>query len=524
MARLTVEEDNHGDLVQSSPRWGDRNEDRKSYLYFKKFKMQFYTMDTVNSDTLLVDTLNGVKMLAVRVVGACLAEVKKAAIRQIQNVNASILDSDVLWVLTVPAIWKQGAKRLMRDASVLGGLITTPNSASLMLALEPEAASMVCMREKGRETLKKGDIYIVADCGGGTIDVTVHEVSDDLGLKVKERIAASGGDWGSTAIDRAFWSMLDEIFGAAEKEASRKCAPRKWHKIEREWELSKCSFRGKIDVFTSIPEGPLTANLESKIETYNDIHETELGIEEDGIFMTAGDFRSLCYPTIDKTMSHIQTTLDRCPQASMLFVVGNFAQSYLLQEAFKAKFSSRMEVVVPSDPGVSVVMGAVVIGNAPQIIEERVASSAYGIAKAVPFIPGVHPESHKVPGETNWRCDNIADWFVEFGEKVPHGMAITRKYFPQMKSQRTVSFKIYEGLAEGILYMTDERARLLGKVRSAKVESEILWKEGFVYLTKLHNDESKRVTFTLLFGHSEIMAKVVDPYGGVKEATIEYRT
>ena len=45
-------------------------------------------------------------------------------------------------------------------------------------------------------TLDRGTRYIVVDCGGGTVDITVHELDNKLGT-LKELYKASGGPYGS---------------------------------------------------------------------------------------------------------------------------------------------------------------------------------------------------------------------------------------------------------------------------------------------------------------------------------------
>ena len=45
--------------------------------------------------------------------------------------------------------------------------------------------------------------YMVVDCGGGTVDITVHEMSKEGG-KLKELLKATGGPFGSTSVDDAF--------------------------------------------------------------------------------------------------------------------------------------------------------------------------------------------------------------------------------------------------------------------------------------------------------------------------------
>ena len=40
--------------------------------------------------------------------------------------------------------------------------------------------------------------YIILDCGGGTVDITVHEMNSETGL-IHELRAASGGPYGASS-------------------------------------------------------------------------------------------------------------------------------------------------------------------------------------------------------------------------------------------------------------------------------------------------------------------------------------
>jgi hypothetical protein len=46
---------------------------------------------------------------------------------------------------------------------------------------------------------------------GGTVDITVHEVTDNGNLK--ELHKASGGAWGGTKVDETFEEFLSSIVG-----------------------------------------------------------------------------------------------------------------------------------------------------------------------------------------------------------------------------------------------------------------------------------------------------------------------
>ena len=41
--------------------------------------------------------------------------------------------------------------------------------------------------------------YMVVDCGGGTVDITVHELNDNCGT-LRELHKATGGPWGSVGM------------------------------------------------------------------------------------------------------------------------------------------------------------------------------------------------------------------------------------------------------------------------------------------------------------------------------------
>ena len=51
-------------------------------------------------------------------------------------------------MITVPAIWRQEAKQFMREAAYQAGIASRESPAQLVIALEPEAASVYCRKLK----------------------------------------------------------------------------------------------------------------------------------------------------------------------------------------------------------------------------------------------------------------------------------------------------------------------------------------------------------------------------------------
>ena len=90
-----------------------------------------------------------------------------------------MVKAKIRWVLTVPALWSEEHKQFMRKSAVQAGIVDALSSPNLLLCLEPEGASIQC-REDAEETVRnqivKGSTVMVLDCGGGTVDITVHKL------------------------------------------------------------------------------------------------------------------------------------------------------------------------------------------------------------------------------------------------------------------------------------------------------------------------------------------------------------
>uniref|UniRef100_A0A671E9S3 Heat shock 70 kDa protein 12A n=1 Tax=Rhinolophus ferrumequinum TaxID=59479 RepID=A0A671E9S3_RHIFE len=238
----------------------DPNE-AKQWLYLEKFKMKLHTTGDLTMDTDLT-AANGKKVKALEIFVYALQYFKEQALKELSDQAGSEFEnSDVRWVITVPAIWKQPAKQFMRQAAYQAGLASPENSEQLIIALEPEAASIYCRKlrlyqmielskaavngysssdtvgagfaqakehiRRNRQSrtflvenvigeiwseLEEGDKYVVVDSGGGTVDLTVHQIRLPEG-HLKELYKATGGPYGSLGVDYEFEKLLCKIFG-----------------------------------------------------------------------------------------------------------------------------------------------------------------------------------------------------------------------------------------------------------------------------------------------------------------------
>lgn len=117
-----------------------------------------------------------------------------AAAWKFENPQEPLSDAEV--VLTVPASFDAVARDLTAEAARSAGL------SKVTLLEEPQAAFYAWLESSGddwREQVKKGDLVLVCDVGGGTTDLTLIEVHEEDGDLELERVAVGqhillGGD------------------------------------------------------------------------------------------------------------------------------------------------------------------------------------------------------------------------------------------------------------------------------------------------------------------------------------------
>ena len=129
----------------------------------------------------------------------------------------------------------------MRKAAKVAGINDFESTNRLQLVIEPEAACVACEQENAN--LKKGDTFMVLDCGGGTVDITMHRVAKkEPSLKLEEIAPPSGGPFGSTYVDLEFEKFLKDLVG---EDAFGRFKPSgEWVALMRTWEGVKMGFDG----------------------------------------------------------------------------------------------------------------------------------------------------------------------------------------------------------------------------------------------------------------------------------------
>jgi len=193
-----VEEAHDSECVSDVGEAGDLLSLRGIHLY-RFFKLKLKNQDS-GVETLMSKSTSGHEHKLIDLMTYCLESLSSFAMKEIQagfGAALGITKRDVLWVLTVPAIWNDFGKAFMRKAACRAGLVLDEASDSLLLALEPECASIAVHQEGCKLGLfKEGAVFLVLDCGGGTVDITMHKVATIDPLVLDEEALPNGGAWG----------------------------------------------------------------------------------------------------------------------------------------------------------------------------------------------------------------------------------------------------------------------------------------------------------------------------------------
>ncbi|NXG07289.1 HS12A protein, partial [Sakesphorus luctuosus] len=495
----------------------------KHWLYFEKFKMKLHTTGNLTMETDLT-AANGKKVKALEIFAYALQFFKEQALKELSDQGGSDFENtEVRWVITVPAIWKQPAKQFMRQAAYKAGMASPENPEQLIIALEPEAASIYCrklrlhqmidlssrapvngyspsdtigtgftqakehVRHKRQSRtfmvenvigeiwseLEEGDRYIVVDSGGGTVDMTVHQIRLPEG-HLKELYKATGGPYGSLGVDYEFEKLLCKIFGEDFIEQFKIKRPAAWVDL-------MIAFESRKRAAAPDRTNPLNITLPfSFIDYYKKFrgHSVEHALRKSNVDfvkwssqgmlrMSPDAMNALFKPTIDQIVQHLSEVFDKpeVTNVKFLFLVGGFAESPLLQQAVQSAFGSRCRVIIPQDVGLTILKGAVLFGLDPAVIKVRRSPLTYGVGVLNRFVEGKHPpEKLLVKDGTRW-CTDVFDKFISADQSVALGETVTRSYTPAKPSQLVIVINIYSSEQDNVGFITESGVKKCGTLR-----------------------------------------------------------
>ncbi|XP_045202781.2 heat shock 70 kDa protein 12B-like [Mercenaria mercenaria] len=465
---------------EAEDRYSDLTLDNEhhDWLYFRRFKMMLYGAQDVHRTSKIKDE-TGKEMLAMDVFAAAICYLKDHMLQSYtdRTYGSRVDINDIKWVLTVPAIWEDGAKQFMREAAVMAGI----PGEHLILALEPEAASMFCKylpvermsgsSDKTITCFKTKSKYLVLDAGGGTIDITVHEVLPNG--KLRELYKANGGAWGGTTIDDAFLEFIEGITGTEVMARFREDHKDDYIDLLREFEVKKRTVQPDMDSKVTF-KIPISLH-----ELYREIQNGEIREavrntpDLSGKVTFAGDkmrvdaemVKSLFDKTGGTITQHIGSILrlSVAEGVSSILMVGGFSESPMLRNAVQNAFPN-VRVIVPHEAGLAVLKGAVIFGHDSQVITSRIAKYTYGLKIYKRYNSKVHPKERIINKDGEQQVRGCFDKLVEIGESVSINEQSQMKTYQPQSGCDSFAVKLFASPDPNPIFVDDPGCIPLGEV------------------------------------------------------------
>jgi hypothetical protein len=467
----------------------------------------------------LIDEANAAETISL--VAAYLRELVGYATSRIGKSGYS--EDEIRWCLTVPAIWTDFQKQAMRKAAEIAGLPTERDR--LIFALEPEAAAhyarvsgiRTSAFSGGRATLMSPrSRFMVVDCGGGTIDITSYRADADNNL---EEIGNDcGGPYGSDYLNRAFveellrsrfrsWARMREL--ATE-------APAAFASVVESWELEKTQveFPVTTEVYIPLPAAIhrllARADLDLLSEKQDGVTEAIIATtnEVDGVF---DRIVSQVLRLVDSQLAEMLLQRRASKGEEVIVLVGGFGASKYLQTRLQEHVADRAVVVIPPEPGVAVLEGAVHYAYDPQV-RARKTKLTYGVDLSMPFVRRLDPDSKLLYDEAGLPlCRERFSIFVRAQEIVRVGKRVAQTHVPVYGYQDKMSINIYATSKPTPRYVDEEGVRKLGHM-TVDLSS--------VMRKKL---EDRSVEISMFFGEAEFRVQAeVEATHELLETTIDF--
>ena len=348
-------------------------------------------------------------------------------------------------------------------------------------------------------------INVLFDVSGGTVDITVHEVLQDG--NVNELIVATGGAHGGTNVDATFIKVLKKLWGEPYLKALQNDLPQVWWEIESRFERSKREASPIRKVTLNLFS--ITMPMVSKYTriTGDDITQSFEKSGVPGVSMNEMDWTLALSPVaVDGIFHETITRIGECVTELMrkreldnlkyIFLVGGFSASEYLTKRIRDDCDGRASVLIPDDPALSVLKGAVMFGQRPDYVRTRIARKTYGVRSQTNFIPGTHKESKKITSAGVAKCTDLFVTYVNKNTAIELNSSMIKSFVPADATQTAIEFEFYSSNLEDVMYTDDAETKKIGNLS--------------IPLPNTNLGKKRLVDVSFYFGGTEIKVTVKD--------------
>lgn len=212
----------------------------------------------------------------------------------------------------------------------------------------------------------------------------------------------------------------------------------------------------------------------------------------------------------DLTLTNLYTSVDKVLRnpnmkgIKYIILVGGFAQADFIVKQFKERFSG-YNVIIPTDPVLAVLKGAVMFGQDIDIISSRITAHTYGFDSVRYFTP-TDPRTKKRKIDDTFYCVDVFEKMVAIEESVDVGKTVEKEFFASSRDMKLMALKFYKSGNKDPKFVTDPGCEC---IRTLMVE-----------MPDLSGGTERSVMLSISFGETEIAVCSVDKTTGEKQETV----
>ena len=285
---------------------------------------------------------------------------------------------DVTWILAVPPLWDENAKKKMKELAIKAEM------SNVQIALEPEVASLAIFYDEKikKELLKPGTSFLLVDMGGYTIDFTAMKILDE-NKNLEQLLKPVSFTYGSNLINEYIISIIEEAYTKVKLDKVKKTNYKLWEQTLDEIEEAKKQINdnlaGSIKININFNDGRCGSWSDKCTLKYNniDIPYTSYNIEIPKHLVL-----NKIYELADEIIKSMKDQVFNSAQTiNLIIITGGFSNNQILKDKINSYLkSTQKEKVFLQNPEKTVMKGAALFGIKPNQIIKRIMPVTIGIS------------------------------------------------------------------------------------------------------------------------------------------------